>query len=59
MHGVAPHILLPFAASAMVAAVAGNQIASRVPVRRLNQGFIVLVIAVACYVTLRSVLALG
>ncbi|HUX05590.1 MAG TPA: sulfite exporter TauE/SafE family protein [Acidimicrobiales bacterium] len=59
VHGVAPHILLPFAASAMVAAVAGNQIASRVPVRRLNQGFIVLVIAVACYVSLRSVLALG
>jgi hypothetical protein len=30
-----------------------------VPVRRLNQGFIVLVIVVACYVTVRSVLALG
>jgi len=59
VHGVAPHILVPFAASAMVAALLGNQIASRVHVRRLNQGFIVLVIAVACYVTLRSVLALA
>jgi hypothetical protein len=28
-------------------------------VRRLNQGFIVLVIVVACYVTVRSMLALG
>ena len=59
VHGVAYNILLPFAAGAMVAAVIGNQIASRVPVRRLNQGFIVLVIAVACYVTIRSGLALG
>ncbi len=59
VHGVSPHILVPFAASAMAAAVIGNEIAGRVPVRRLNQGFIVLVIVVACYVTVRSVLALG
>jgi len=59
VHGVAPHILVPFAASAMVAALVGNQIASRVPVRRLNQGFIVLVIVVACYVATRSLLAIG
>lgn len=59
VHGVAPYILWPFAASAMGAAVIGNHIAGRMPVRRLNQGFIALVIAVACYVTLRSVLAIG
>jgi len=59
VHGVAPHILVPFAASAMVAALVGNQIASRVPVRRLNQGFIVLVIVVACYVATRSLLVIG
>ncbi len=59
VHGVGPHILVPFAGSAMVAAVIGNQIAGRVPVRRLNQSFIVLIIVVACYVTVRSVLAIG
>ncbi len=59
VHGVAPHILWPFAASAMGAAVIGNHITTRVPVRRLNQGFIVLVVAVASYVTIRSGLAIG
>ena len=59
VHGVPPHILWSFAGSAMIAALLGNQIAERVSVRRLNQGFIILVIAVACYVTVRSVLALG
>lgn len=59
VHGVSGVTLWPFAASAMVAAVLGNRIASRVPARRLNQGFIVLVIVVACYVALRSALAIG
>lgn len=59
VHGVSAHILIPFAAAAMIAAVVGNQIASHVPVRRLNQGFIALVIVVACYVSIRSGLSLG
>ncbi len=59
VHGVPGATLWPFAASAMVAAVLGNRIASRVPARRLNQGFIVLVIVVACYVALRSALAIS
>ncbi|MGC8510431.1 MAG: sulfite exporter TauE/SafE family protein [Acidimicrobiales bacterium] len=59
VHGVASVTLWPFAVSAMVAAVLGNRIASRVSARRLNQGFIVLVILVACYVALRSALAIG
>ena len=59
VHGVSALIVWPFAGSAMIAALLGNQIAQRVPVRRLNQGFIILVIVVACYVTVRSVLALG
>ncbi len=56
--GVSWSVLGSFSVSAMVAALAGNQIASRVPARRLNQGFIVLVIAVACYVAIRSGVAL-
>ena len=59
VHGVDASILVPFAVAAMAAAMVGNLIAGRVPARRLNQGFIVLVILVACYVTVRSVLALG
>ncbi len=59
VHGVSGLTLWPFATSAMVAAVLGNRIASRVPARRLNQGFIGLVVVVACYVTLRSALAIG
>ncbi len=59
VHGVGASILVPFAVAAMVAAMVGNLIAGRVPARRLNQGFIVLVILVACYVTVRSVVALG
>lgn len=59
VHGVALHILVPFAGSAMAAALVGNEIASRVSVRRLNQGFIGLVLAVACYVSVRSGLALA
>ncbi len=59
VHGVDASILVPFAVAAMVAAMVGNLIAGRVPARRLNQGFIVLVILVACYVTVRSVVALG
>ncbi len=59
VHGVDASILVPFALTAMAAAMVGNLIAGRVPARRLNQGFIVLVILVACYVTVRSVLALG
>ncbi|MGC8511075.1 MAG: sulfite exporter TauE/SafE family protein [Acidimicrobiales bacterium] len=59
VHGVGASVLVPFAVAAMAAAMVGNLIAGRVPARRLNQGFIVLVILVACYVTVRSVLALG
>ena len=59
IHGVHASILVPFAGAAMAAAMVGNLIAGRVPARRLNQGFIVLVILVACYVTVRSVVALG
>jgi uncharacterized membrane protein YfcA len=59
VHGVGASVLVPFAVAAMAAAMVGNLIAGRVPARRLNQGFIILVILVACYVTVRSVVALG
>lgn len=59
VHGVAPHILWPFAGAAMAASLLGNQIAGRIPQRRLNQAFIALVIAVGSYVAIRSGFALG
>ena len=59
VHGVSWSVLTSFSVSAMVAALVGNQVASRVSARRLNQGFIVLVIAVACYVAIRSGIALA
>ncbi len=57
--GVPGSVLASFSVSAMIAALAGNQVAGRVSARRLNQGFVVLVIAVACYVAIRSGLALA
>ena len=57
--GVAPHILVPFAGGAMAAALLGNEIANRVPVQRLTRGFIGLIVMVACYVAVRSGVALA
>ena len=57
--GVPGSVLASFSVSAMVAALVGNQVAGRVSARRLNQGFVVLVIVVACYVAIRSGLALA
>ncbi|MBU6515357.1 MAG: sulfite exporter TauE/SafE family protein [Acidobacteria bacterium] len=59
VHGISDSILVPFAGSAMLSAIVGNALAGRLPLRRLNHGFIVLVTSVAVYVTLRSLLALA
>jgi len=59
VHGISDSILVPFAGSAMLSAIVGNALAGRLPLRRLNHGFIVLVTSVAVYVTFRSILALA
>ncbi len=58
VHGISDAIVVPFASSAMLSAIVGNALASRLPIRQLNHGFILLVTAVAIYVSIRSILAL-
>ncbi|MBD3782344.1 MAG: sulfite exporter TauE/SafE family protein, partial [Micrococcales bacterium] len=48
-------VILPFTAAAMVATVAGKQVADRLPARRLKIGFAVLLLLVAGYTAWRSV----
>ncbi len=58
VHGISDAIVVPFASSAMVSAIVGNALAGRLPLRKLNHGFILLVTSVAIYVSIRSILAL-
>ncbi|MBW4029248.1 MAG: sulfite exporter TauE/SafE family protein [Acidobacteria bacterium] len=58
VHGISDAIVVPFAVAAMLSAVVGNALANRLPIRKLNYGFIALVTSVAIYVSIRSILAL-
>ena len=59
VHGISAAIVVPFAGAAMLSAIVGNALASRLPIRKLNYGFILLVTSVAIYVSVRSILALA
>jgi hypothetical protein len=56
--GVEWHVALPFAVAALIGAVAGNQMASRVRSSTLQRWFAVLLVAVAIYTLARSAVAL-
>jgi uncharacterized membrane protein YfcA len=58
MTGVAWQVALPFALAALIGAVAGNHMASRVRSSTLQRWFVVLLVAVAIYTLARSAVAL-
>lgn len=59
VHHISDAVVIPFAVSAMVAALVGNALATRIPAQKLNRGFIALIICVAVYVGIRSVIGLS
>jgi len=51
-------VIAPFTAAAMIASLAGQRVADRLPGRLLTRAFAVLLVLVACYVGVRAGLAL-
>ena len=52
-------VIVPFTTAAVIAALLGRKVADRVAAHTLTRAFAVLLVAVACYVATRAVLALS